>query len=154
VINLSVDEPAVLAETFRVLQPGGRIGVTDVVAEDDLTPEQRAERGSYVECMPTPLSFAEYREGHSTAERGVQPLREGTGQYQPNPVGQAPIVTCTLEPGSDGVDLLVGEAADGRPAHAAPPAWARICAAAYLGSWPSRKERGRSRSKTHLSWGY
>jgi hypothetical protein len=48
----------------------------------------------------------------------------------PKRVGQAPIVTCTLDPGSDGVDLLVGDAADGRPAHAAPPASARICAAA------------------------
>jgi hypothetical protein len=67
VINLSVDKPAVFAETFRVLQPGGRIGVTDVVAEDDLTPEQRAERGSYVECIADALSFAEYREGLAMA---------------------------------------------------------------------------------------
>jgi arsenite methyltransferase len=60
VINLSVDKPAVLAETFRVLKPGGRIGVTDVVAEDRLTPEDRAERGAWVGCIAGALTKAEY----------------------------------------------------------------------------------------------
>lgn len=66
VINLSVDKPAVFAETFRVLVPGGRIGISDVVAEDTLTPEQRGERGSYVGCIAGALSMAEYR-GELTA---------------------------------------------------------------------------------------
>jgi arsenite methyltransferase len=61
VINLSVDKPAVFAETFRVLRPGGRLGVTDVVAEDHLTPEQRAERGAWVGCIAGALSKAEYQ---------------------------------------------------------------------------------------------
>lgn len=63
VINLSVDKPAVLAEMFRVLTPGGRIGVSDVVAEDHLSPEQRAERGSYVGCIAGALSRSEYLDG-------------------------------------------------------------------------------------------
>jgi arsenite methyltransferase len=63
VVNLSPDKAAVLAETFRVLAPGGRIGISDVVAEDDVTPAQRAERGSYVGCIAGALSRAEYLDG-------------------------------------------------------------------------------------------
>jgi arsenite methyltransferase len=63
VINLSVDKPAVLAEMFRVLAPGGRIGISDVVAEDHMTPPDRAAAGSYVGCIAGALSRAEYLEG-------------------------------------------------------------------------------------------
>jgi SAM-dependent methyltransferase len=63
VINLSIDKPKVLAEMFRVLTPGGRIGISDVVAEDDLAPTERAARGSYVGCIAGALSRAEYLEG-------------------------------------------------------------------------------------------
>ena len=63
VINLSTDKQAVIAEMFRVLAPGGRIGVSDVVAQDDVTPDQRAERGSYVGCIAGALSRTEYLEG-------------------------------------------------------------------------------------------
>lgn len=63
VINLSVDKPSVLAEMFRVLVPGGRIGISDVVAEDHLNPADRAERGSYVGCIAGALSRSEYLQG-------------------------------------------------------------------------------------------
>jgi arsenite methyltransferase len=67
VINLSVDKPATFAEAFRVLKPGGRLGVSDIVAEDHLTPAERAERGSYVGCIAGALSQAEYRAGLTAA---------------------------------------------------------------------------------------
>ena len=67
VINLSTDKPAVLAEMFRVLVPGGRIGITDVVAEDHLTPADRAAAGSYVGCIAGAQSRAEYLDGLTAA---------------------------------------------------------------------------------------
>jgi SAM-dependent methyltransferase len=63
VINLSTDKPAVLAEMFRVLVPGGRIGITDVVAEDHMSEADRAVAGSYVGCLAGALSRAEYLGG-------------------------------------------------------------------------------------------
>jgi arsenite methyltransferase len=67
VINLSTDKASVLTEIARVLKPGGRVGVSDVVAEDRLTPEQRAERGSYVGCIAGALSQSEYVAGLEAA---------------------------------------------------------------------------------------
>jgi SAM-dependent methyltransferase len=63
VINLAVDKPAVFREIARVLRPGGRMGVTDIVAEDRLTAAQRAERGSFAGCIAGALSFSEFRAG-------------------------------------------------------------------------------------------
>jgi SAM-dependent methyltransferase len=70
VVNLSTDKAAVLAEIARVLAPGGRIGISDVVAEDRLSPAERAERGSYVGCIAGALSQGEYVAGLEAAGFG------------------------------------------------------------------------------------
>jgi SAM-dependent methyltransferase len=67
VVNLSTDKPAVLAEVARVLKPGGRVGISDVVAEDRLSPVERAERGSFVGCIAGALSVGEYAAGLEAA---------------------------------------------------------------------------------------
>ena len=63
VVNLAADKAAVFREIARVLRPGGRIGISDIVAEDALSPAQRAERGSYVGCIAGALSFSEFESG-------------------------------------------------------------------------------------------
>jgi arsenite methyltransferase len=70
VINLSTDKAAVLSELGRVLKPGGRIGISDVVAEDRLSPAERAERGSHVGCIAGALSRSEYEAGLRSAGLG------------------------------------------------------------------------------------
>ena len=61
------DWPRYRREIARVLKPGGRIGISDVVAEDHLTPEQRAKRGSLVGCIAGALAKREYEAGLDAA---------------------------------------------------------------------------------------
>jgi len=85
VINLSADKERVFSEIHRVLKPGGRLGVSDVVAANELSEDDRAERGSFVGCIAGALSFREYEEGlarHGFQEITLTPTHEvADGMY-------------------------------------------------------------------------
>jgi len=67
VINLSTEKPRVFAEMARVLRSEGRVGVSDIVAEDHLTADERATRGDWAGCIAGALSESEYRQGLAEA---------------------------------------------------------------------------------------
>jgi arsenite methyltransferase len=62
VINLSADKARVLAEAFRVLRPGGRLGISDVIADDGLDPRQRGQAEQRVGCTSGTLTPGEYHD--------------------------------------------------------------------------------------------
>jgi ubiquinone/menaquinone biosynthesis C-methylase UbiE len=80
VVNLSADKPRVLAEAFRVLRPGGRLGVSDVIAREDADPALRAEAERRTGCASGTVTAAQYRD---------QLLAAGFTQVSITPVADA-----------------------------------------------------------------
>jgi SAM-dependent methyltransferase len=67
VINLSVDKPQVFREAHRVLRPGGRFAVTDVVTTRAFTAEEQADMAKWSGCIAGALTREEYIEGLTKA---------------------------------------------------------------------------------------
>ena len=83
VINLSADKDRVLAEAFRVLKPGGRFAVSDVVTRGAIRPEIRASAMAWVGCVAGALDEDDYRHKLAAAgfsDIGVEPTRIYTAE--------------------------------------------------------------------------
>ncbi len=81
VINLSADKDAVLREAFRVLRPGGRFAVSDIVIDGDLPPAVRADMEAYVGCVAGALERGDYLRrlsGAGFADASIEPTRRYT----------------------------------------------------------------------------
>lgn len=96
VVNLSPDKPAVITEAARVLVPGGRVGITDIVADEGLTTQERAERGSWAGCIAGALTVSEYE--RLLTEAGFLDV-EITRTHEVVPGMSSAIIRATTPPG-------------------------------------------------------
>jgi ubiquinone/menaquinone biosynthesis C-methylase UbiE len=83
VINLSADKDQVLREAFRVLKPGGRFAVSDVVTRGQIEPAVRKSVLLWVGCVAGALDENEYREKLAAAgfeQIGIEPTRVYTAK--------------------------------------------------------------------------
>jgi SAM-dependent methyltransferase len=71
-INLSGDKPRVLAEAARVLKPGGRFAVSDVIADSDMDEATKADMAAWTGCIAGALSEQEFRSSLNAA--GLEPV--------------------------------------------------------------------------------
>jgi arsenite methyltransferase len=67
VINLAADKPSVLAEAARVLKPGGRFAISDVIADEDMDDATRQDMEQWTGCVAGALTRAEFEQGLADA---------------------------------------------------------------------------------------
>jgi 2-polyprenyl-3-methyl-5-hydroxy-6-metoxy-1,4-benzoquinol methylase len=124
VINLSADKDRVLREAFRVLKPGGRIAVSDVVTRGEVHPEIRKSMLLWVGCVAGALVDIEYRA--KLAAAGFENI-----DIEPTRIYRSEDARSFLE--DKGIDLgLIGPQVDGKFMsafiRATKPARANCCA--------------------------
>jgi SAM-dependent methyltransferase len=100
VINLSPDKPAVFREIFRVLKPGGRVAVSDIVTNGALPESVQKDMQAWGACVAGALDMKDYTRGLEEAgfiQVRVQP-RDGSGnQISTLPEGQPFSATITAQ---------------------------------------------------------
>jgi arsenite methyltransferase len=105
VINLSADKDRVLAEAFRVLKPGGRFAVSDVVVRGNVPAELRRNMELWIGCVAGALEEGEYRDK-------LQHAGFGNVDLEPTRIYRAADARSFLE--AAGVDPAQAESLDGR----------------------------------------
>ena len=105
VINLSADKPQVVREAARVLKPGGRFAVSDVVADDDMDDETRADMRAYTGCIAGALTRAEFIDALEAA--GLTDIAI-TETHRVHPAAVSAIIRAT-KPGDSGA-IVTGHA--------------------------------------------
>jgi SAM-dependent methyltransferase len=104
VVNLSPRKVRVLSEAFRVLRPGGRLAITDLVLEHDLPPEVLTHPAAWAGCLSGALSEV-------ALYKGLR--RSGFAQVSIEPLGPFGLAECALYPLFD--DAVLGLLADRVP---------------------------------------